>query len=282
MRAIAKCTCGDAEAYRIVSMENALGVYSPSEAPPVDLIETFLHTPLQGFFLWEAHRERLISSAIALGFADAGDGMAERLRAQLDHCAASWPAGEASRVRLLLGADGAMRVFRSPLATPVEHPPISLDTQCLAAAPLYTARLDVQPVCTVDIRLLYKSSERDVYKDAQKRVGLVGRFGALSPPECDVLMFNEACELTECSIANVALQDRDGKWRTPPLDCGLLAGTMRAALLRAAVLYEGVITLNELRDAVHAGRQLVGFNAVRGAYRLRVEENGGDVPLSRL
>ena len=73
----------------------------------------------------------------------------------------------------------------------------------------------------------------------------------------------------------VVSQDRDGRWRTPPTDCGLLAGTMRAELLASGELYEGVVTLDELREAVHAGRQLVGFNAVRGAYRLRLGESGG-------
>ena len=84
-------------------------------------------------------------------------------------------------------------------------------------------------------------------------------------------MFNEAGELTECSIANVALQDADGRWRTPPADCGLLAGTMRAEHLRAGALYEGVVTVDDLRRALRAGRRLVAFNAVRGVYRLRVE-----------
>ena len=48
---------------------------------------------------------------------------------------------------------------------------------------------------------------------------------------------------------------------------------MRAELLRAGAVYEGVVTIEELRRALQAGRRLIAFNAVRGVYRLRVEES---------
>ena len=64
-------------------------------------------------------------------------------------------------------------------------------------------------------------------------------------------------------------------FRSYATDCGLLAGTMRAELLASGALYEGVVTLEELREAVRTGRRLIAFNAVRGVYRLRVEESRG-------
>ena len=35
------------------------------------------------------------------------------------------------------------------------------------------------------------------------------------------------------------------------------------------------LRLDELHEAVRSGRQLIGFNAVRGAYRLRLEDGDG-------
>ena len=313
VRAVAQCACGSADAYQIVDQppppplptsgttpaprarRRARRRARPLAAPAVaaagtggaHLVETYLHTPSEGFFLWEAHRDRLVASARSLGFlrgsgCDADEESARRrldahLRAELDACAATWPREEASRVRLLLGKDGALRVVRAPLSSSAAftHPPTHLDESVLEAAPLYSARLDRQPISSADVRLLHKSSEREAYERARERVGLAAAVGAPPPPLCDVLMYNEADELTECSIANVALEDADGRWRTPPTDCGLLAGTMRAELLASGALYEGVVTLEELREAVRTGRRLIAFNAVRGVYRLRVEESRG-------
>jgi para-aminobenzoate synthetase / 4-amino-4-deoxychorismate lyase len=54
--------------------------------------------------------------------------------------------------------------------------------------------------------------------------------------------------VTESTIANLAVRI-DGTWWTPPLDCGLLPGTERAALLAEGTLAERVITLDEVRAA---------------------------------
>lgn len=193
----------------------------------------------------------------------------EQLRARLAECMPSWPSGEASRVRLSLGVDGSVSVCRASLGAEAGHPTISLATRVVERAPQYLVKLGRQPVSSSDIRLHHKSSARGVYEHARATAGL-SQAGAPSPPSCDVLLYNEAAEITEASIANVALQGADGRWRTPPLDCGLLAGTMRAALLDAGELDEGVLTLDDLREATRTGQQLVGFNAVRGVYRLRV------------
>ena len=96
--------------------------------------------------------------------------------------------------------------------------------------------------------------------------------GAGAAPPFDVLMYNEAGEVTECALANVALQDAPGvaTWSTPPIECGLLAGVMRGELLRRGMLRERVISVDELRRAVRAGRRLVAFNALRGVYEVEL------------
>ena len=97
--------------------------------------------------------------------------------------------------------------------------------------------------------------------------------------------YNEALEVTETSIANIAVQGVDGQWTTPYDDCGLLRGTMRALLLRRGDVREGVITLEDLQDALAHKRHVVAFNSVRGVYRLSVEQGPHavlELPQSRL
>ena len=115
-----------------------------------------------------------------------------------------------------------------------------------------------------DPTLRHKSTARGQYDAARTRAG-VGEGGVF-----DVLMHNAEGELTECSIANVAVETEAGDWRTPPVACGLLPGVMREALLARGsslgegAVTEGVVTLAELHEALRAGRRLMGFNSVRG------------------
>ena len=68
--------------------------------------------------------------------------------------------------------------------------------------------------------LYHKTTNRKVYEAAK----------AACPGYDDVLLFNEQDEVTESTIANVAVEIA-GKLYTPPLTCGLLPGTLRADLL---------------------------------------------------
>jgi para-aminobenzoate synthetase/4-amino-4-deoxychorismate lyase len=61
----------------------------------------------------------------------------------------------------------------------------------------------------------------------------------------DTLLYNPKGELTECTRGNIALL-LDGKWQTPALSCGLLAGVGRAQLMAQGRLQEAVITLTDL------------------------------------
>jgi para-aminobenzoate synthetase/4-amino-4-deoxychorismate lyase len=59
---------------------------------------------------------------------------------------------------------------------------------------------------------------------------------------------NERGELTESTLANLAVR-LEGKDHTPPLACGLLAGTFRAELLALGKLSERVLRPEDLRRA---------------------------------
>jgi para-aminobenzoate synthetase/4-amino-4-deoxychorismate lyase len=75
----------------------------------------------------------------------------------------------------------------------------------------------------------------------------------------DVVLVNDRGEVTESTIANLAVR-LDGIWVTPPIDAGLLPGTYRAVLLREDRLIERPVTVDELRGA----GELALMSSVRG------------------
>ncbi|HWL26762.1 MAG TPA: aminotransferase class IV, partial [Ureibacillus sp.] len=64
----------------------------------------------------------------------------------------------------------------------------------------------------------------------------------------DVLLWNENEEITEFTNGNVVVK-LNGKLYTPPVECGLLAGTFRKQLLLQKEIEEKVITKAELLKA---------------------------------
>jgi para-aminobenzoate synthetase/4-amino-4-deoxychorismate lyase len=74
-------------------------------------------------------------------------------------------------------------------------------------------------------------------------------------------------EVTEGAISNVFVE-KDGRWSTPPVECGLLAGVFRRHLLATRPeMEERVLFLNDLRQA--DGVYLA--NAVRGMRRVQID-----------
>lgn len=197
---------------------------------PFGLIETLRWTPAEGYFLLEEHLWRLRDSAIWSGIRLPADAA----QAALQTAAAGF-ARAPQRVRLELTADGDLRVEAAPLAWPGRR--------------LWTLVLAATPVNATDPMLFHKTTLRDVYDQAR----------AQQPAADDVLLWNRHGELTETTIANIAFL-RAGQWHTPPLRCGLLPGTLRAALLRQGRIHEGTLR----RDELATTSALAVFNSVRG------------------
>lgn len=86
----------------------------------------------------------------------------------------------------------------------------------------------------------YKTTNRGMYK----------AFLNEHPLADDVLLWNADEELTEFTIGNVVVE-RNGKFYTPPVECGLLAGTFRQYLIDKGRITEKVITLNELDECTN-------------------------------
>ena len=197
-------------------------------APPsFSLLETMLWTPEDGYHLQSRHMNRLLDSAAYFGF-PASKGILEdtlaRLNSTLD---------QPHRVRLLLYREGKIEATGHPISLEVK--------------PVWAA-LAKEPVHSSDIFLFHKTTRRTVYDLARA-----------ANPECeDVLLYNELGELTEFTIGNLVVE-LDGELLTPPVACGLLAGTFRAELLQTGKVMERVIPLHRLKECTKIYR----INSVR-------------------
>jgi para-aminobenzoate synthetase/4-amino-4-deoxychorismate lyase len=180
-----------------------------------DLLETMKWTPDNGFFLFDRHLNRLAGSASHFGY------RCERSDIQLTLERAVSSSATPLRVRLLLAYDGTVRVERTPLQQ--------------ATTPARIA-LALTPVDPSDVFLYHKTTNRTTYEEA-RRTGFD-----------DVILWNPGGQVTESTLANV-VADIDGRKVTPPVSCGLLAGTFRAQLLEEGVIEEGIITIDQLPTA---------------------------------
>lgn len=217
--------------------------------PGFRLLETMLWQPGEGIFLLSEHLQRLGKSA---AYFDVPVDMyaihaeLERVTAGLEkeHLneaggpsvvrIAAGPAALPHRIRLLVNRDGTFEVQCYPLGQSRVRPPSALPS----AIPVLRLDFAKEPVDLQDVFLFHKTTHRTVYERAKA-----------DAPDCDdVILWNERGEVTESTIANVVIR-RDGRLVTPPVDCGLLAGTFRDHLLKAGEIEEGVITPDDLRAA---------------------------------
>ena len=180
----------------------------------------------------ERHLARLAASADYFGIpfrpADAIGALENALAAQ--------PTSELARGRLDLSPEGRCSASADP------HPgaPASDPAPVVLAA---------EPVDRSDVRLYHKTTDRTVYD----------RASALVPDAFDVVLWNADGEATELTRGNLVVQEGDDRV-TPPIHCGLLAGTLRAELLDRGEIRERVISLEDLRRA----DRLWFVNSLRG------------------
>lgn len=206
------------------------------------LIESLLWRERDGYPLLELHLDRLADSADYFGFT------CERVavRAALLEHARGFGDGRPRKVRLLMDGDGALRISSEALADAGGE---QREVRVRIAAP----RTDPQ-----DRMLFHKTTHRRVYDEAFKAATAAGFDEAL--------FLNMRGEVTEGAISNIFVQ-KGGRYITPPVECGLLAGVYRRHLLNTlANVEERVLLPEDLRaaDAVYI------CNAVRGLRRASI------------
>ena len=185
---------------------------------PFRLLETLAWSPGVGFIRLDAHLGRMRASAAYFGFEWPADQ-----RVRVEAAAAVTARASATRVRILLDRDGRVEVQAQDL-TPLPDP--------------IRIALAVEPVSSADVFLFHKTTSRKTYEHARA-----------SRPDVDsVLLWNERGEITEGTEANVVVEI-DERRVTPPLDCGLLPGVLRAELLKAGEVQEGSIRREDIPRA---------------------------------
>ncbi len=195
--------------------------------PDYELLETLLWRR-DGYWLLSEHMARLERSAIALGF---HFGLNE-VSAALNDAARDFGTGR-WRVRLRLAMDGAVATDAEPIVR--RRGPVA-------------CALAMRPVDSANPWLRHKTTRREVY-------------AALAVPDTfDTLLFNERGEATEFTRGNLVARV-GGHLLTPALECGLLPGAFRAALLARGAVKEAALSLAD----VEAADALWFVNSLRGA-----------------
>jgi para-aminobenzoate synthetase/4-amino-4-deoxychorismate lyase len=203
--------------------------------PEFELLETLLWRRGRGYFLLEAHLKRLRDSADYFGFAVDADAVCRQLLTVAERFTAP-----RYRVRLRVNRHGAAQV---------EYAPLSPERR------VWRVALAREPVDPREVFLYHKTTHRQVYERARA-----------AHPDCDdVILWNTRGEITESTLANVVVRV-DGRYYTPPVACGLLAGVYRGHLLQRGLLRERVLTPNDLRRA----EAVYLINSVRGRVRVEV------------
>jgi para-aminobenzoate synthetase / 4-amino-4-deoxychorismate lyase len=200
--------------------------------PEFELLESMRWSPEEGYFLLERHLQRLADSAAYFSFPLDLAGV----RQELGDLAAGFDT-HARKVRLLAGPRGKVM-----LQAEILSPPGPAGVLRVLVAPA--------PVDSANPFLYHKTTHRGVY-DQARQAAVGGQWD-------DVILWNERGELTESCIANIVLEI-DGIFYTPPVTCGLLAGTYRGWLLEQGKLRERVLRLDDLKQ----DRRLYLINSVR-------------------
>jgi para-aminobenzoate synthetase/4-amino-4-deoxychorismate lyase len=180
-----------------------------------NLLETLRWNPVTGWYWLDLHLGRLEASAEYFSVPIDRSKLVARLKVAVDGV------DEESLVRLTVSRRGKIRVEVEPLVQN-ERPSVAV-------------AIDREPVDTSSPFLFHKTTRRAVYDERRAR----------HPDADDVLLINDHAELTESTIANVAVK-LDGIWYTPPVEAGCLPGVYRAVLLKEGRLTERRIPVTDL------------------------------------
>ncbi|TPI47023.1 hypothetical protein FJW05_12860 [Mesorhizobium sp. B2-9-1] len=203
-----------------------------------ELIETMRWEPGSGFLRFERHLARLYASAAELGFVCDPERIGEVI--------SNTVGGNklALRVRLALQRNGEATV-----AAQVYEP--------VPADKVWRLQLARTRIDSANMLLRHKTSLRQVYTQARAEY--------LATRADEVLLANERGELCEGTITNLFADFGDGPLATPRLDCGLLPGILRGALLDEGRAVEAIYSFDDLKaaKAIFVGNSLRGLIPAR-------------------
>jgi len=225
---------------RFLTTPTHFGPEPTGQSDSFSLIETMLWKG--SFPLLDLHLDRLCDSAGYFGF----DCDRDAIRQALEQHAQLFASPSPRKVRLLLDPEGNFEINSEQLSPDADSSRIG--RVCISAH-----RTD-----PADPTLYHKTTQRARYALAYQQASQEGLD--------DVLFLNLRGEVTEGAISNVFVE-KVGRWYTPPIECGLLAGVYRRHLLETRPdIEQRVLTLDDLRTA----DTIYITNAVRGLRRVEV------------
>lgn len=159
------------------------------------------------------------------------------------------------RLRVTVGPKNQVTIIPSPYMT-----------QSIGHSQLPILVIDDQFTNYESPFLLFKTTQRDLYDSIRSRHHVSMANDGKHP--FDVLMYNSDGQLTESTIANVAVKRSNSQdWITPAASCGLLPGVKREEMLEKGEIKEGIILISEL---ALGSWDVICFNALRGVYPVQL------------
>ncbi|MDH4318823.1 MAG: aminotransferase class IV, partial [Desulfobulbaceae bacterium] len=231
------------------------GKFLSAPRPEFQLIETMLWYPGSGYFLRDFHVERLVDSAAFFLFSINREEIEWQL-AELEKQLAD--GNKPCRVRCLFHQDSRLEMSSSVLESLDPPSPHPRDTAEPFPVIISSRRTD-----NGDPFLYHKTTNRSLY-DGERAAALEQGF-------YEVFFLNTTGEVTEGAISNIFIKQGGNMW-TPPVSCGLLAGTLRRYLLEQGLAREKILRLQDLQhaDAVYMG------NSLRGLVRVSLSRESCD------
>ncbi|MFD1413387.1 aminodeoxychorismate synthase component I [Oceanobacillus jeddahense] len=179
----------------------------------------------------DRHLTRLERTARQFQYSYSIENITRQLREQVE----KYPG--AQRVRVLLGQDGEINVTCTPLT---EEPGV-----------LRKVGIASSPIDRNNIFYYYKTTHRQMYAAFRER--------DIDSSFFDVLLWNEEEQLTEFTIGNLVVRQQ-GKYYTPPVSSGLLAGTYREEMLEQGIIEEKILW----KQDIPSFEEIWLVNSVRG------------------
>jgi len=216
-----------AEEFRECELKASFLIKDP--LPEFQLIETMLFNRKIQYL--DFHMKRLKSSANYFDFLFPEKKIIEKLKKITKRLKGKW------KVRLLLGKTGQLTLECSPLDVWSGEYRITISK----------IRIDNQ-----NAFYFHKTTNRKLYNEELKKVRKSGYY--------DVIFLNKREEVTEGAITNIYIRKKDIIY-TPPIECGLLNGTIRQAFLKKNKVRERVLKLKDLysADGIYISNSIIGF-----------------------
>ena len=231
------------------------GRFLTDRQPEFHLFETLLWQQGSGYFLLDEHLKRLEVGARFFQFSCDLSTIMSRLMQEetafTDRC---------YRVRLMLEKDGRV-VLKPEVTAPPSCTSLPVVPEKVIGNRPAMIDFSPMPVNTRAAWSFFKTSRRELYNTEYAR--------ALDQGLYEYIFLNEVGQVTEGCVTNIVIYS-NGRYKTPPLACGLLSGIMRGRLLAddSRPVFEEVLSEDDIRSA----EAVFVCNSVRGVIRVMVRD----------